>query len=200
MNTTVKTTELMFYLEKTTVEIQFKILKNGQIQEKSWFRTFQELLTMDALDLAFGYKRRRKIKIQTTKNMARLLASMIINAMLKVGPGFVDLENHLMSWNECKKNHIWTEFSIQSDSQTIYRLDWFIHRLLLNNSMSIDEWLRSTESFKLTSVDHGSDYVSDLEYDGDLQSDTESEATLPKPETRKKRKFQALLNFFSCFK
>ena len=79
----IKSPELLYHLKRTTVEIQFKILKGGVVREDFFQKTFQELLCMDSLDLAGGHIKRGKIKTQTTKNMARLLASIIISAIQK---------------------------------------------------------------------------------------------------------------------
>ena len=199
--TVVSTEEIFATLDKMTIEIQYQILKKGHVCEESYTRKFKELLCMNTLDLAFGHRGRGNIKAQTTKNMARLLASMIIIAMLETKTGYLITDDKILSWNECKRDHIWTRYSIQSESQTIYRLDWFLYRLIINGSGSIKQWLQATKNLGLKTIDDDSDYTSDLEYDHEeLREETGADLKyISSRKFERKKKRSILRNFCSCF-
>ena len=203
METVATSEEIAYCLDKITVEIQFQILKKGHVYEESYVRKFKELLCMNTLDLAFGHKSKEKIKIQTTKNMARLLAAMIITAILETKTEYLNTEDKTLSWNECKKARIWTRYCVQSESQTIYRLDWFIYRLIISGPGSIKQWLKTTKTLTLKTIEYEIENESDLEYDHEeLKEVTKKELETTSNRELKMKTKQGILyklcSFFGC--
>ena len=128
-------------------------------------KSFSELLCMDSYDLAEGYRRTNKIKQQALRNHARLIATVIIMTLRRYAPGFTSTETVTISWKRQKQEQPWKKFGVRRGNQTIQRVDWFLHNLMMHEgSDSIFRWLDSLNGWTIIE-DTNEDSASDLEYD-----------------------------------
>ena len=154
-------------------------------------RSFAEILCMDSRDLAVGFRNTTKIRQQATRNYARLLASIILMAILDNEPGFVSTESITFLWSERQHDHLWKKFGIKRGNQTISRLDWFLQKLLIYEETAIVQWLRKSDEWTIIEYEDNDDR-SDLEYDSQEKRPLISTITMTKRNKRKNRQCNLL--------
>ena len=159
-------------------------------QNNHTVKSFAEILCMDSRDLAVGFRYTTKIQQQATRNHARLLATIILMTIRDKGSGFTSAESATISWPELKHDHVWKKYGIKRGNQTIPRLDWFLHRLMIYEGTSIVQWLRSPDEWTIIVYDDN-DHKSDLEYDPQEKQTTMTTHTM---NNKRKHKHQKQCN------
>ena len=156
-------------------------------EQDSSTRSFTEALCMDPYDLANGYHHRKQIKQQAVRNHTRLLASILITTLRRNISGFTPDETFTISWKEQKHKQPWKKFGIKRGNQTIQRLDWFLHKLIMQEgSNSILQWLDLPCDWAIIEYTDDGD-ISDLEYDPDQKQPSRTVNKSNKNDQRKEK-------------
>ena len=164
---------------------------------------------MDADDMSAGFKKTSKTRKQATRNHAKLIASIILTILHKDKTAFIETDELEISWNKEKQKRLWkyhgVKYNTQNTTQNITRLDTFIHRLLVDDTRSIDHWISTAESWEIYNHDHDDDKHSNLEYDpSDVimthMDDTQTKTKQFVPhKIEKKKTLSALFAKIPCF-
>ena len=126
-------------------------------------KTFGEVLNMNSRDMVHGYVTRMKVINQAQRNHARFIASIMLTVLLKRQGGFVSTKPMMVSWSEQKNKQIWKKLSVKRGEESIERLDWFIHKMMIHGK-SIQEWLRWPAEWTLIEIEYDREN-SDTDYD-----------------------------------
>ena len=189
---------MRFHLKRISAIIEPSHLAKEQAHTLT--RTMNVICCMNPNDMAAGYRKTSRTGKQATRNLAKLISSIILTILLEVSPGFATADDWKISWNDQKQRQRWRTHGVRRGAQDIPRLDIFIHKLLVDDTISTHHWITTADNWEIYEHNRNDDDShSNLEYDSsDLittATDNMSNQELQSDQNKKKNRRTLVAKF-----
>ena len=180
--------DMRFHLKRISAIIEPSHLAKEQVHTLT--RTMNVICCMDPNDMAAGYRKTSRTGKQATRNLAKLISSIILTILLEASPGFATADDWKISWNDQKQRQRWRTHGVRRGAQDIPRLDIFIHKLLIDDTISTHHWINSADNWEIYEHDRNDDDShSNLEYDSsDLITTATNNTSNQEPQSDQNKK------------